>query len=272
VGSAAPKREFHEQLPLGDRRIRPLPVRRRNGVVHQDVPVFFGRPRRLFLHGVRLARVPGHLLGGLGRSLRRPLQIRQRPRDTVRRRGVDVPPRVFPPERRRRRPPAALLPGLRPSPAPAAPRRRPRRQAAARAGRAARALGPASRLEGDGGARAGALARFGREGERPGGSPDHVDSLRPRARDAALPGDGARGRGVPGARSRGHHPVGLAPQRRPLCAGVVRADPPHDGRGWDRLRRGRHEDVQDLGRPASRAGLRRSSIWVAAPRAMACST
>ena len=168
-------------------------------------PSLCGRPGRLPLDGVRLARMSRHLLGRLGDPLRRPLQVRERSRDSVRRRGIDVPARLLPAVDRRGRPPAALLPRLRPPQAPVAPGRRTGRQAAARR----RSSCPDARVQlrvwkaTIGRVPVLLLDSDVREND-PAGPADHLDPLRPRARDAALPGDGSGRRRLPRAWCLGH--------------------------------------------------------------------
>ena len=235
LGGAAGGRRLRRDLPVGRRALRSL-HRRARSVVHAARPRPRRRADRLLLDRVRPARMPADLLGRPGDPLGRPLQVGLGPRDPLRRPRPDVQARLFPPDDRLRGAAATLLPRLRPA-APADPaggRRGRPRAAGHRAAPGSRASRPG--LEGRRRPRPGAAARLRPADQPPGRPADHLDPLRPRPRDAPLPGARPRhGRRAP-ARSARHRARRLAHERGSLGASLSRAAASRDGRGGARLR------------------------------------
>ena len=114
-------------------------------------------------------------------------------------------------------------PDLDPSQLPLRRARGARRVAAQGERRDRRSRGARRRLGGPGRARADPAARHRHPGQRPVGSTDHPHPLRPRPRDAPLPGADPGHRRRPRPPCAGHRAGGLAPERGPLGVPARRA-------------------------------------------------
>ena len=102
------------------------------------------------------------------------------------------------------------------------------------------------------GPRADPAARHRRPGQRQGRSTDHPHPLRPRTRDAAVPGARARHRRRPRPAGPRDRPGRLAPQRGPLRVPADRARPRAAGRRSE-PRRSRGAPLGSVAMPSSRS-------------------